>query len=97
VPSFLLEHNIHIPDASLVFSKDLKHFQQKWPTSFQTFSHTVKKGYRFPFPSWDVTYQTLPLAGNNSIIPGQEEFGYWHGDKKITNLFRTVQYAFFLS
>jgi hypothetical protein len=31
--------------------------------------YTVKKVIGFPVPSQDVTYQTLPVAGNNLIIP----------------------------
>jgi hypothetical protein len=37
--------------------------------------YTVKKVCGFPVPSRDVTNQTLPLAGNILIIPGQGEFG----------------------
>jgi hypothetical protein len=37
--------------------------------------YTVKKVIVFPVPSGDVTNQTLFLAGNSSIIPGQGEFG----------------------
>ncbi len=43
--------------------------------------YSVKKGYHFPVPSRDVTYQTLP--GRELfyfIFPGQVEFGKWHPD-----------------
>ncbi len=57
-------------------------------------SYTVKKGYRFPAPSRDVTDQTL-LGGNNLIIPAQGEFGSLvsdipAGEGKMAYLFFTV-------
>jgi hypothetical protein len=40
------------------------------------FNHyTLKKGYRFSRHSRDVTITKLSLAGDNLVIPGQEEFG----------------------
>jgi hypothetical protein len=40
---------------------------------------TVKKVKDFPVPA-GMSLTKLSLAGNNSIIPGKEEFGKWHAD-----------------
>ncbi len=45
----------------------------KW--SRASHEYTVKNVSDFLVPSRDVTNQTVPLAGNKSIIPRQGEFG----------------------
>ncbi len=54
--------------------------------------HCMKRLAIFPSPAG--MSQTKPsLAGNNFIIPGHEEFGYWHipaGDGKIANFFSVL-------
>ncbi len=59
-----------------------------------------KKGYQFSSPQQGCQLCTkLSLASNNSITPGQEEFGQRHPcwGREIANLFYSVSYLCFCS
>ncbi len=69
-----------------------KQDDRKWRGPLPMHSiYTVKKASSFPFPSRDVTYQSLwPVI--IKLFPGRESFvsDISAGDRKITNLFFTV-------